>query len=191
MIAEKSIGEVGGLVGQLYRDAKKWVIGQEAQKLGHSTLYYSSTNGHRERHRARETSVLFYQVKQQVARCLRFYFVSFYLQSPLKSRSQQYMYILVFLKLNVLAIRNEKFPWHSKTYWSGVKCVCFPEIPGYSVLMDNFVVSYLFSSCFRTSFPLYDLKRCLHSILCILSCHTLPPYVPQWCLWIGCRFYQV
>lgn len=61
---------------------KSELLGQEAQKVG-NTLYYSSTNGHREKHRNSETAVFFYQVKQ-VARCFRFSLFHLTCRGPLR-----------------------------------------------------------------------------------------------------------
>lgn len=90
---------------------KSELLGQETEKMD-NTLYYSSTNGRWEKLRNSETSVLFDQVKQV------WDFIFFYFQSPLKKGSQQY--VLAFSKFNVLVIRNENLPRHSKFYWLGV-----------------------------------------------------------------------
>lgn len=105
MIIEKSIEKLRGLVLQLHLD------GKETEKMD-NTLYYSSPNGRWEKRRNSETSVLFDQVKQV------WNFIFFCFQSPLKEVSQQY--ILAFSKFNVLVIRNENLPRHSKTHWLGV-----------------------------------------------------------------------
>lgn len=113
-LQRKISGNYEILVAQLYLDAKKWIIRSRGSKDGQYLVLefykWSQKNTGIARHLCHFT---------KSNRLLTVWdFILFYFQRSLKRSSQQY--IFVFSKFNVLVLRNQKLPWHSKTYWLGV-----------------------------------------------------------------------